>query len=454
MANKLLKLYQDIIESLDYHVTEEGVIKSEVDGVPQLINGLPLVLPTKEHIDTLVAMEDGAYNVTKILYNPFCEDAVKSDSKTLTVTKQIVDSQLLYLTYVVGSQLIAFASNEELHEQASLELSGFMSTLNPGKKHKTKQICDEGTEKIWTTLFKTTSTAGQGKSFIHIFLKKGGSVDGVKYNRLASARFPVYKELEGAHSKDKPYGLNFRNKDITVIRAIFEFIFKGLNTGRKYYYGSNDGSAPGFIALMTLYHNLMSRLLDMHKMLKFVDKDLYDAVQFELKFDPSVFDNLQAYAGELSMIPDDSDVARMQETGSTTPSQQTERLGRPQVGNVEINQPNHNQNTMPQQQQHEQTRPQMSEDDEFLSQFLAGVNRDTFNNGFGGMPMNGMPQSYQQPYPQQQMAYPPQQMNYPPQQYNYNTPPPGFNGYQQDIPQEQLVPAYSAVGNQYSVQRY
>jgi len=80
----LIEYYKTVIESLGMEVSDDGFVKikvSEDNTVMQRAGGLPIVLPTDDHIGSLRSIDDnGKPVVSKVLFNPLNENVIKGDS--------------------------------------------------------------------------------------------------------------------------------------------------------------------------------------------------------------------------------------------------------------------------------------------------------------------------------------------------------------------------------------
>lgn len=316
----LVSLYKKFLESFDLYVDNEGFVHTDIDDkTPLIVSKKPLVLPTEEHVKTLIDVSGGEVELTKTLFNPFCEDVVKSQSATLTASKRYAEAQLSYATFVVGMQLLKLASSVELQKKAGLDLSSFVSMLNPDKKHRAKNMVSEESLKRWMSLWDEVNTLGTTKRHVSLFISKNTEINGTKYVRATTANFPVYQELKKSNVKNNPYKVKLEPKDFTVFKAIFEFIYSGLADEKRFYYGSNDGNAPSFISLMKVYHDLGTRLIELRNELAYVDKEMSENLAFEIKYTTSDLSNIEKFNSELAMIPDDTDVSRQMEAKSHAP---------------------------------------------------------------------------------------------------------------------------------------
>ena len=146
-------------------------------------------------------------------------------------------------------QLMSIAQDKDLHPKLTPDQTEFLTKI-PGDIRP-------------VTIDKLTSVihACGGKSphkLVNIYLKRSGRLDGVEYRRLAVVDFPL---LEAKTSDElKIFGVNIETKrDKNAIIKLFEWLLPGADA-KEFYYGSQDLSAPGFLALCGAYAKLMNRL--------------------------------------------------------------------------------------------------------------------------------------------------------------------------------------------------
>lgn len=313
--NNIIDFYKDVVLSLGLNVTDDGFVKIDVGNgklSPLTIKGKPLVLPLKEHIDTVLEpKENGELETTKILYNPLNEDVIKLDSISLRKTKEIIDKKLAHSVAGLGELLLKLASNPELQKKTSLEINKFLSSLKEADNPGIHDVVDPKSVNTWTKLYAKSIESPVNEKIIKIFLKKAGTHLGIKYNRLCTLSLPLYEKLLKATRETHVNGYQLRKKDIVVYRLIFEFIFQDLDDNHLMVIGSNDPESPGFIALLTTFIKVATRINRIVKYLKNIDEASYDFIKFDLRINLKELSELDKFKSELNTIPGELSLNRM-----------------------------------------------------------------------------------------------------------------------------------------------
>lgn len=309
----IIKFYTDIIESFKLIVTEDGFLyrKSEEDGKKTMMthNLKPVVLPTKDHIESmLVEDEDGKIEVSKILFNPLNESAIKGNSDSLNICKNYAERIIGHSLCGVGYMLMVLARHKEHQTKTPLEINKFLKRVREADNPGVKEIIDDEMLNKWVKLY--SKTISPTRSMVTLYLNKVHRIDGVKYNRSTTLHSDVYTELLKATKDSSVYDIKLRNKDLTIFKIIFEYIIPDFKEKEKMELGSNDTKRPAFISLMKLYHQIMSRINSIAEDIKHVDESTFDLTYIDLRFEEEDLDNLEIYSNELLSIPDDVDINR------------------------------------------------------------------------------------------------------------------------------------------------
>lgn len=429
--NNIIDFYKDVVLSLGLNVTDDGFVKIDIGNgklTPLTIGGKPLVLPLKEHIDTVIEPKsNGELDTTKVIYNPLNEDVIKLDSISLRKTKEIIDKKLAHSIAGLGELLLKLASNPDLQKKTSLEINKFLVTLKEADNPGIKDIVNDKSIDAWTKLYAKSLTSTANDKILKIFLKKVGTYKGIKYNRLCTVSLPLYEKLLEASRDTLVNGYKFRSKkDITVFRLVFKYIFQDLlDENNLIVIGSNDPESPGFIALMTVFIKVATRINNIVKYLKNIDKSSYDFIKFDLKITLKELGELSKFKSELSTIPGELTLNRMKTkaTPATTPTPQVKQVS--SIGGIPLpiadNQP-----PIVKQQQ-EVVNPADVQPPELTTE-----QKILYGNNMPIIPV----QSSMQPQATQQQVYPPQGMQQPQQVM----PPMGINSIRpmQQMPMQQM----------------
>jgi len=311
----LIDFYKSTLTSLGLSVTKDNYVKIDVGNgklVTLTTSGKPLVLPTKDHIDTAVDMDEetGKLVTTKILYNPLNEDVIKGDSTALKKTKDIVETRLSHSFAGVCELLLTLASNKKLQTKTPMEINKFLASLSSADNPGIKQIVDSKTIDLWGKIYAKTLDPTVKTKLLKLYLKKSGSYDGTKYNRLAVMTLPLLADIQTADRDTGVLDVKLRNKDIKVFELLYTYIFKDMDDHHTLSIGSNDPESPGFIALFKTYLTIGNRLNHISKSLKDINPELYDSVHLNLQVTLKELDMLNNYARELAVIPSELELNR------------------------------------------------------------------------------------------------------------------------------------------------
>jgi len=323
---KLIEFYKRTLNTAGFVYDDEGFIKApRANGKPiQVVDaGRPMVLPTNEHKSSLTEVIDGEVTLVKTLFNPLNEDAVKGESISLRKLKNAMEHKLNFSLAMTIELLLELGLSLEMQKKASLNLNKFIGSLNKARTNNVKDLIDEGSIDRWLKIYKASIKAGPTKGLIHTYLKRGGMLNGTKYNRLATASFPIYKMLDSVNKNTPLLGVKMRGKDPKVLKLIFEYIFTGIEDNpEKYAIGSMDDTSPGFISLTKLYLTIANRLNELLNDLKFMDEVVSTSAIIDVKITEDELDKLDIYKNELAAIPSDIDAGRHRALVKDAPAEQ------------------------------------------------------------------------------------------------------------------------------------
>ena len=426
--NSLIDFYKDVLTTMGLEYDEEGFIKIDPGNGKSVlftVNGKPMVLPLKEHIDTLNEPdENGELKLTKILYNPLNEDVIKGDTASLKKSKDIVEAKISHAFAGIGELLLELGMKKELQTKTPLELNKFIGGLSVADNGRTKEIIDAKSIDTWSKLYIKSLESSTNPKLTKLFLKKTGTYKGVKYNRLAVLTFPLLDALEEADKETKVSGYRLRPKDIKVFKVLYKYVFKDMDENNTITIGSNDNESPGFIALFTLFLKVISRFNTLLKLLKFVDEKSYDELRFHIKIAQKELGELNKFSSELMQIPSDLDINRMKATANASNKNANQLLANAMTKDIKSTPVN---TQAPVQQQVVQPQQQVQAQQAVQPPELSLEQKLLYGGNVPVVP------TIQQQQPQQQMT--PQQMVQPVYQPQPQVQPMGVNNQQQMMQQ-------------------
>lgn len=310
---KLVDYYKKVLGVLGLHTTDDDFITIDEKGESVWINGgKSLVLPTKEHINTLIDIDDdGKPTTSKIIYNPLDENVIRGDSVSIKKTKEAGELKLSHAVNIAGNLLLMLATLKK-HQNVPMYIQSFLAGLKDVVTTANMVAVDEKSIENWNKLYSASHKQNVG--IVKIFLKKGGiDSSSKKFNRLATMKFPLYEQIvKGAESKTV-LGVTLRNKDIKVFKLLYEFLFKSSELS-KMEFGSNDGESPAFISLMSLYVIQSKYPSKVINALKFVDQELADSGYININMTAEDMDVSSMFSKELIGIPTSLSVSKSLES--------------------------------------------------------------------------------------------------------------------------------------------
>lgn len=336
----LLEFYKQVLENIYLRADNEGYIYPKQPDSPMITadGGKALVLPTKEQINSIYTVnEEGEPIVTKCLFNPLNEDIIKGDSIAIQRMKRIIETRLSWNIFRIADTFFSIYNNKDLQKNTTNIINQFLSGLtNLGISSGVKKIIDENTFNHWQRIYANITKSKT--RLVSIFLKKKGKVENTTYNRLASLHSKLYEELCTWEKDTTIFDTPLRPKDVKIFKFVFDYIIPDLDSEHKTLaIGSNDKESPTFIALMSLYVTVMTRINKIAKAIKDIDRETYDDVYVSDLINIETLHNLDEYRKELVGIPSDIDINRS--IVSPTQTQQ-----------VQIEQPNLNEDKVVEQE--------------------------------------------------------------------------------------------------------
>lgn len=306
-TTKLINFYKSVIKMCGLEVDNEGFIKTTMnDGSTKLVTvgTKPLVIPYKKQIDNMTVVEDGEVVIVKTLFNPLREDIVAGENESLRKLRKTISLMLSYKALIIGVGLLKLAMDKDASKKLPLNIAVFFGDLNKARNRNIKEVVDDKTIEIFMDLWSKAMEGPSTKNFANFFTRKGGVIDGTKYNRVASIAFPVYESLvEAQETKDDTvYGVKVRNKDKVVLAELFKFIFDIENATHTV--GSNDDQSPAFISLFMLYSVIAERFNDITDAIEAaVELEGDSKVDIALSID-EIRNAPKTFSKELKLIPD------------------------------------------------------------------------------------------------------------------------------------------------------
>ena len=316
---KLLDLYESILKTGNLVVTSDGCVSKLVDDdkEPFLIKGKRVVLPTKEHLSNPNWKE-------RIVFHPLSENVLRKESDVIEEFRGAIIGRLNFTVGVLATDLLMTVASEAEHSKLNPDQSEILSIL---KKASQKTV------DTFIKIMRAMDIGSNKTSFVHIYLKRAGSVGGVRYQRAGIVTFPIYDEL--ISESGTVFGVKVDAKEKKILIKLFEYIFPTIKDAGSYSRGSNSGVAPYLDALMKSVIAIGGPINDQINLFENVLEN-----SAELLFNDDwveTFDNLDVMVPEIRAIPmqagnegkADVPVVQTQPVAAQPVAQQTNIFGQP-----------------------------------------------------------------------------------------------------------------------------
>lgn len=290
----LLDLYKNILDAGGLTVDEKGCVSINCDkfitdkstmvqNKPVLVEGKRLVLPTREHL------QNSDKNLVQV-FHPIRENIMHGESIVITKLRNILTIRLNYTIAGVINSIIDLGASAEKQNRLNPDQIEILSVA--------PQI-DETTATVFTEIITKTFASEKANALVDIYLKRSGTINGVKFSKVGVVTFPLYEEL--CKEEDIVYGVKLRKKDKASFKAIFEYLFPNIAEKGSYNRGSVSQIAPFLDSLMQSFMAVASRVNDIVETFN-TNFDCYDKLLINSDW-VEAFGDLYPYLVEGQKIP-------------------------------------------------------------------------------------------------------------------------------------------------------
>jgi len=155
---RLLEYYVEVVHSVGLTFTEDNYLS--VDGKEKILyEGLPIALPTKEHIKTIKRLSDNGNEMVlaKHLFNPLSESVTDGLNPGMTVLKNKIEMSTDIAIEAITHYLIEILNDKEKQKSINVKLLKFMDYLSEYHKKGNRSFINKETEKTISKLFENKS---------------------------------------------------------------------------------------------------------------------------------------------------------------------------------------------------------------------------------------------------------------------------------------------------------
>ena len=310
----MLQFYQSILTLAGMVVNKDGTVSivdhEEGKNTPMTIKGRRLVIPTKEQMQ----VPDWS---KRVAFHPLSENVLKGESDVFSRFRTAV---LQYINITLASQasyLLDIAASTAQHAKLSAEQTAYLLEL-----FDVDAKCVQNFGKLLAKVDVTDAT----NSFVKVFMKRGGELEGTRYSRVAVVSFPMYEALVAMDGNGgKLYGVDLRKKDVVSLTALIETLIPNIAIKDYYSSGSNDKLAPYTVALLNSVAKLTADLNDFTNKFFSEDEDKFNRMAFRDDWVDLVAD-LTPIINQIRLTPnqdpvDEVETKATKATGPNTPLQ-------------------------------------------------------------------------------------------------------------------------------------
>lgn len=278
---KLLKLYEGLLSSLDLQVDDQGLVSfAAEDGLfPVKVGDRRLALPTEK------LLRSGQWDGLQP-FHPLSEHILRGESAVLKKLRTAINIRLSTVISGLLTQLVELGADTSRHKRLSPKASELLSHLKDA---------DPKSVAAMERILEETSPEGPNK-IISIYLKRGGIFKGTRHQRVAVVSFPIYGELDTDGAGYTVFGIKLRKKDFVAFRELFLFLLPDAFDLESYSAASQSNDAPYFDSLIHAYFNVATQLnrvvKDFTKYLTMPEDLFTDLSWIELASDLSEYRNL------------------------------------------------------------------------------------------------------------------------------------------------------------------
>ena len=299
----LLTTYEHMLNLGGLIVSPDGLVSVALSdkNMPALINVKEdngyvekrLVLPTKQQLQL-----EGGWD-RRIAFHPLKENLFTGESKVVEYLRKAINFRFNQVIQELIDQSLVYASSTEYHKKLN---SDQLSLLEAVKE------ADQTMINNFRKILKQVKPTDTKNSFVSIYLKKLGKINGENYACVGNVTFPFYNEL--INSEKEFHGVKLRKNDFACLQRILEFIIPNIGVKEYYNVGISESIVPFAECLIRLTNKLGNELNKvttlLYKKSTHIPKEERDLIYNLLYFNDEhmpVFDNIDSLLPEIRLIP-------------------------------------------------------------------------------------------------------------------------------------------------------
>jgi len=241
---RIINFYKKVLAHLGLSVKDSGQIVNRIlgDEQPTTIEGKPLYLPTES------AIRESALD--KVFFHPL-DEISKADSPVLQDMVFTMNIRFNYITYIIMQSLLVMSESKQARD-----------TLSPDAYPLLEALKDVDEQMIinFNKLMLNRLQSEPTKAVLRIHLKRGRTIDNVKYDRGSVVTFHLLVDLSTGSSQVN--GVTLREKDIQTFKNLLLYIYPGasVDNNERYAKGINSNVAPFMESLLLTGNAIADKL--------------------------------------------------------------------------------------------------------------------------------------------------------------------------------------------------
>lgn len=280
-----LDCYNEILPSFSCVPDEEGMIDFlSATGVkkPATIGGATLVLPTQARLRK-------GFPEELFPFSPLSESMSRQGtSPVIQYLQRAAKANISHVVVVMAQSLLEIAVDKTTHKDLPPDCLDFLVKLADVDKEKNiKEVFE-----------KVIAAAVKKNRLTTVYLKNGGTFDGVKVNRSCIIRIPLLEDLK-QEGKDV-LGVTVTKKQRKILTALFKLIVPFGDNPEEYSHGTTSRHAPYFQCLLVAYAKMI-------KVLNQCVNSYAAPLQLPIKpiptYDPAIVDTFEKLRAESDIPP-------------------------------------------------------------------------------------------------------------------------------------------------------
>ena len=260
----VVEFYIELLRSVGIHANADGTLSVDVGEEkhdPWTIKGRRVVLPTKEQ------MAEPALG-KKVFFHPLVENILRGESEVMEAFRAHLTGRLTYMLSMTCVSLLMLAASPEEQKKASPDQLEFFTLVKDA---------DESMFELFSKVIERQGVNNK-PTFLKLFLKRGGSLKGSKYRRVASASFPLFESIRDNDKNATGASKKLSQKAHATLVALMQYALPGIGDPDQFSIGSDSDVAPSFESLMEVVHAILKQVSSVSHTFK---KLVPDLAQFE-----------------------------------------------------------------------------------------------------------------------------------------------------------------------------